>query len=127
MTALNVVRFRVKPGDEQRFIDQHRTMRRDFKGFLGGSLIKTGERTYCFVGEWRNFQSIIAARPGMIAVLDGFRNMLEDLGSGLGVTDPVSGDVVVKIAASKTAKRKRPTRARPKKKRSTAKRAKRKR
>ncbi len=125
MTAFNVVRFRVKPGEEERFIDQHRKMRRDFKGFLGGSLIKTGDRTFCFVGEWRNFQSLVAARPQMIAVLDGFRSMLEDLGGGLGATDPVSGEVVAKVAAPKTAKRKRPARARPKKKRSTAKRAKR--
>lgn len=127
MTAFNVVRFRVKPGQEQRFIDQHRKMKRDFKGFLGGSLIKTGDRTFCFVGEWRNFQSIVTARPQMIMVLDGFRNMLEDLGSGLGVTDPVSGEVVAKIAAPKIAKKKRPVRARAKKKRVTAKRAKRKR
>lgn len=125
MTAFNVVRFRVKPGEEQRFIDQHRKMRRDFKGFLGGSLIKTGDRTFCFVGEWGSFQSLVAARAQMIAVLDGFRSMLEDLGGGLGVTDPVSGEVVAKVAAPKTAKGKRSARARPKKKRSTAKRAKR--
>lgn len=124
MTAFNVVRFRVKPGDEQRFIDQHRKMKSDFKGFLGGSLIKTGDRTFCLVGEWRNFQSLVAARPKMIMILDGFRSMLEDLGGGLGVTDPVSGEVVAKVATPKTAKRKRPARA-PKKKRSTAKRAKR--
>ena len=125
MTAYNVVRFRVKPGEEQRFIDQHRKMRRDFKGFLGGSLIKTGDRIFCFVGEWTSFRSIVGARPGMIAVLDGFRNLLEDLGGGLGVTDPVSGEVVAKVAAPKPAKKKRPARARSKKKRSTARRAKR--
>jgi hypothetical protein len=28
----------------------------------------------------------------MIAILDGLRDMLEDLGGGLGVTDPVSGE-----------------------------------
>ena len=44
MTAFNVVRFRVKPGNEQRFIDEHRKVRPGFKGFLGGSLIKTGTR-----------------------------------------------------------------------------------
>ena len=123
MTAFNVVRFRVKPGEEQRFIDQHRRMKRDFKGFLGASLIKTGERTFCLVGEWRNFNNIVAARPQMIGVLDEFRDLLEDLGGGLGVTDPVSGEVVVKMASPKTAKKKRP--ARPKKKRKTAKRTKR--
>jgi hypothetical protein len=30
----------------------------------------------------------------MIATLDSFRDTLEDLGGGLGVTDPVSGQVV---------------------------------
>jgi hypothetical protein len=31
----------------------------------------------------------------MIAQLDKFRGTLEDLGGGLGVTDPVSGEVVL--------------------------------
>jgi hypothetical protein len=30
----------------------------------------------------------------MIATLDSFRDRLEDLGGGLGVTDPVSGEAV---------------------------------
>jgi len=33
----------------------------------------------------------------MIAVLDTFRDMLEDLGGDLGVTDPVSGVVVAQV------------------------------
>jgi hypothetical protein len=33
----------------------------------------------------------------MIALLDSFRDTLEDLGSGLGVTDPVSGEVVLEM------------------------------
>jgi len=122
MTAFNVVRFRVKPGSEQRFVDEHRKLRPGFKGFLGGSLIKTGEQTFCMIGEWRNFQSIVAARPQMIALLDGMREMLEDLGGGLGVTDPVSGDAVLKLRATKTTTTKRAPAARPKKKRATAKR-----
>ena len=114
MTAFNVVRFRVKPGNEQRFVDAHRKLRPAFKGFLGGSLIKTGDRTFCLVGEWRTFQSIATARPQMIAFLDGFRDMLEDLGSGLGVTDPVSGKTVAKLAAPKVAKKKKaPARRKP--------------
>jgi hypothetical protein len=113
MAAFNVVRFKVKPGLEQTFVDAHRTMRPAFKGFLGGSLIKTGERTYCLVGEWRAFRSIETARPQMIAFLDGFRHMLEDLGGGLGVTDPVSGAAVVRLPATKGAKKKTPSRRKP--------------
>jgi hypothetical protein len=37
------------------------------------------------------------ARPHMIAALDSFRDTLEDLGSGLGLTDPVSGPVVLAL------------------------------
>jgi hypothetical protein len=97
MTAMNVVRFRVKPGREADFIAAHRRASRDFAGSKRFVLIKTGERTFCAVGEWDSFQSIVAARPKMIAMLETFRDTLEDLGGGLGVTDPVSGEVVVEM------------------------------
>lgn len=123
MTAFNVVRFRVKPEHESAFVEAHRKMKADLKGFQGGALVKTGDQAYCFVGEWRNFQSIVAARPQMVGILDGFRGMLEDLGGGLGVTDPVSGDTVVKIAAPKPAKKKAAKRAKKKAKKAAKKRA----
>ena len=41
MTAFNIVRFRVKPGHQEQFIAQHRGMNPGFKGFRGGSLVKT--------------------------------------------------------------------------------------
>jgi hypothetical protein len=107
MTAYNVVRFRVKPGRDQEFIDLHRKAKADFKGWRNGALVKTGDQTYCFVGEWNNFNDIVAARPGMVGMLDSFREMLEDLGNGLGLTDPVSGETVLQLktaAAKKSAK-----------------------
>jgi hypothetical protein len=111
MTAYNVVRFRVKPGREQDFIDAHRSANPSMPGFKQGALIKTGDHTFCVVAEWQNFQRLAAARPTMIALLDSMRDMLEDLGNDLGVTDPVSGDVVV---ALKPRKRRAAKRARPK-------------
>jgi hypothetical protein len=126
MTAFNLVRFKVRPGNEQKFVDAHRKLRPAFKGYLGGSLVDTGDRTFCFVGEWRTFQNIVNARPQMIALLDGFRGMLEDLGGGLGVTDPVSGKAVAKLAAPKIAKKKKAP-ARSKAKRAPAKKTARKR
>lgn len=97
MTAYNVVRFRTKPGQEQAFIDAHGKVDRTMNGFRKGSLIKTGDRSFCLIGEWDDFDSIAAARPEMISILDSFRDMLEDLGGGLGVTDPVSGSVVAEM------------------------------
>jgi quinol monooxygenase YgiN len=105
MAAFNVVRFRVKPGSEQEFIEAHRRMQPQLKGFVSGSLVRTGDNTFCMVGEWRNFQSIVNARPTMISMLNQVRSMLEDLGSSLGVTDPVSGESVVRFGPPKPAKK----------------------
>ena len=99
MTAYNVVRFRVKPGMEDAFIaSQRKSLEQDLPGALGAAVIKTGERTYCFIGKWDKFDSLAAARPTMISFLDEIRPYLEDLGNGLGVTDPVSGETVVESA-----------------------------
>ena len=97
MTAFNVVRFRVKPGQEEQFLEAHRKSQRDFKGMRRAALVKTGERAYCMVGEWDAMADIVSARPTMIGLLDSFRDTLEDLGGGLGVTDPVSGEVAVEL------------------------------
>ena len=99
MTAYNVVRFKVKAGHEKAFEDAHR-IDPGFSGFRGGALVKTGDRAYCFVGCWDDFDKIAGARPTMLSFLDGFRHMLEDLGGGTGVTDPVSGSAVVEFPPS---------------------------
>jgi hypothetical protein len=39
----------------------------------------------------------------MIGMLDTLREHLEDLGRGLGLTDPVSGEAVVKLRATNAA------------------------
>lgn len=107
MTAFNIVRFRVKPGRQEHFIAAHRSARPAFKGFRGGALVRTGEQTFCIIGEWASFKKLAEARPQMIGMLDTFRDDLEDLDNGLGVTDPVSGEVVFKLPASKAALKKK--------------------
>jgi len=97
MTAFNAVRFKVKPGREQEFLDAHKKMAPDWAGFQHANIIKTGERSYCIIAEWSGMDALAKARPQMIATLDSFRHMLEDLGNGLGVTDPVSGEVVLSL------------------------------
>ena len=97
MTAFNVVRFRVKPGREQEFLDAHKRAEANWSGLVHANMIKTGERTFCIVAEWTDMDALVKARPHMIATLDSFRDTLEDLGGGLGVTDPVSGPVVLEL------------------------------
>jgi hypothetical protein len=60
-------------------------------------MTKTADRSYCIIAEWSDMEALAAARPNMIATLDTFRNTLEDLGGGLGLTDPVSGPVVLEL------------------------------
>lgn len=98
MTAYNIVRMRVKPGSEDAFITHHDALFKSVgdelkaAGMRRFSLVKTGDRAYCVLGEWDGFDSIVKARPAMIRSLDGLRPMLEDLGGDLGLTDPVSGE-----------------------------------
>ncbi len=98
MTAFNVVRFRTKPGQEEAFLNEHRDLA-VFPGMRRFSLMKTGERSYCIVGEWESMATLIAARPTMIGKLDRMRGMLEDLGGGLGLTDAASGDVLIEASS----------------------------
>ena len=97
MTAFNVVRFRVKPGMDQAFLDAHRDGKASWPGLARGCIINTGERTYVLVGEWPDTTALAGARQRMIETLGTFRHTLEDLGSGLGVTDAVSGDVLLTL------------------------------
>lgn len=97
MTAFNAVRFRVKPGREQDFLDAHRAVEADWPGMRHANIIDAGEGRYCIIAEWDDMESMAAARPQMIATLDSFRDTLEDQGGGLGVTDPVSGTVVMAL------------------------------
>jgi hypothetical protein len=97
MSAFNAVRFRVKPGRDQEFLDAHKKMAVNWTGLKHVNLIKSGEHSYCVIAEWSDMNALAAARPDMIAALDTFRPLLEDLGGGLGVTDPVSGPVVLAL------------------------------
>jgi len=97
MTAFNIVRFKVKAGMEEAFLDAHRSVSGEWPGMRHAKIIKTGERRYCIIAEWESLEALAAGRPQMIATLDSFRQTLEDLGGGLGVTDPVSGPVVLSL------------------------------
>jgi len=97
MTAFNAVRFKVKPGREQEFLDGHKKIQANWPGLQHVNMIKTGDRTFCIIAQWTDMDALANARPHMIATLNSFRDTLEDLGGGLGVTDPVSGPVVLTL------------------------------
>lgn len=97
MTAFNVVRFKVKPGMENAFLDAHRNVVANWPGLRHANIIKSGDDRYAIIAEWDSMDALAAARPQMIATLDSFRHTLDDLGGGLGITDPASGSVVLAL------------------------------
>jgi quinol monooxygenase YgiN len=91
MTAFNTVRFNVKPGRDRDFLEAHQAVERNWPGLRHANMIKTGDGTYCIIGEWDDMESLANARPHMLATLDSFRDTLD------GDTDPVSGSVVLEL------------------------------
>jgi hypothetical protein len=97
MQVYNVVRFKVKAGEEAAFLDAHRNGKAKWPGLEHGVIIKTGDQTFCLIGTWTSQDAMVAARPAMIETLNSFRSLLEDQGPGRGVTDAVSGAVVLDL------------------------------
>ena len=97
MTAFNAVRFRVKSGRDEEFLDAHKEIGGSWPGLRHVNIIKTGDHSYCIIAEWTDVDALIKARPNMIETLNSFRDTLEDLGGGLGLTDAVSGPVVLAL------------------------------
>ena len=97
MQIYNVVKFKVKQGQEAAFLDAHRDGKAKWPGLERGVIIKTGEQTFCLIGTWTSQEAMVAARPAMIKTLDSFRAVLEDQGCGRGMTDAVSGGVVLDL------------------------------
>ena len=98
MTAFNVVKFNVRSGQEKAFLEAHAGDKARWPGLVRGTIIKTGEGSYCLIGEWSDLDALIAARPAMIETLNTFRALLDDQGTGKGITDAVSGEVALTIA-----------------------------
>jgi len=95
MTAFNIVRMVVKPGEEEEFLAIHGTRGQMVPppGMRSLNVVQTGEREYFVIGQWDGMEALAAARPQMIEFLGRFRDKLEDLGE-TGVTQPWSGTVV---------------------------------
>ena len=95
---MNVVRTKVKEGKKDEYMKKLKEFFNNIKGtdgLVSMKQIQTGPNTMCIIGEWKDEQSIAKARDKMIAGLDGVRSLLEEISPELGVTDPVSGPVIM--------------------------------
>ena len=93
---MNVVRFKLKSDCVDKYFEV--IDKTNFEGMTQRYIAKTGDFDYCFVGIWKSAEAIEAQRPAMIAHLDEVRDLMEELSPELGVTDPVSGNIISKVA-----------------------------
>ena len=95
---MNVVRSKVKEGKKDECMKKLKEFFDNMKGTDGLILMKqiqTGPNNMCIIGEWKDEKSITKARDKMIAGLDTVRPLLEEISPELGLTDPVSGPVIM--------------------------------
>ena len=92
---MNVVRFKLKQDCVEKYFGV--IAKTSFEGMTQRYIAKSGNYDYCFVGIWKSAEAIAAQRPAMIAHLDEVRGFMEELSPELGVTDPVSGNIVSKV------------------------------
>ena len=92
--ACNIVRFKVTKDNQDQFKALFENRERSAGEFLS-ALVNTGEDTYCGFSLWDSNEALVAARPELIAFLDTGRHLLTEISPELGVTDPVSGEVLI--------------------------------
>ena len=95
---MNVVRSKVREGKKDEYMKKLKEFFNNMKGtdgLVSMKQIQTGPNNMCIMGEWEDEQSIAKARDKMIAGLDAVRPLLEEISPELGVTDPVSGPVIM--------------------------------
>ena len=97
---MNVVRSKVKEGMKDEYMKKLQDFFNNMKGtdgLISMKQIQTGPNNMCIVGEWKDADSIAKARDKMIAGLDAVRPLLEEILPELGVTDPISGSVIMEL------------------------------
>ncbi len=92
---MNVVRFKLKQDCVEKYFEE--IDKTNFEGMIQRYIAKTGDYDYCFVGIWESSDAIAAQRPKMISHLNEVRGYMEELSPELGITDPVSGNIVYKV------------------------------
>ena len=95
---MNVVRSKVKEDKKDEYMKKLKEFFNNMKGtdgLISMKQIQTAPNNMCIIGEWKDEQSIAKARDKMVAGLDTVRPLLEEISPELGVTDAVSGSVIM--------------------------------
>ena len=93
---ISTVRFLVKHDCVDDFIKQHNEPGGIDQAGVGLNqyLIRTGDRTFAWIGIFESETAIAEVRPHLIEQLDKIRDLLEEISPEIGISDPASGPVV---------------------------------
>ena len=95
---MNIVRSKVKEDKKDEYMKKLQEFFNNMQGtdgLISMKQIQTDSNNMCIIGEWKDEQPIAKARNKMIAGLGTARPLLEEISPELGVTDPVSGPVIM--------------------------------
>ena len=89
------VRFKVKDRNRDALIDAMRGFdTQDYPGALSHQIIDIGDGRFQTTVVWENEDALVAARSDLINFLDSCRHLLDEISPELGVTDPISGQII---------------------------------
>ena len=93
---ISTVRFLVKVGCVDEFIRMHNSPGGINQKGIGIKqyMTQTGDRTFTWIGLFESEGQIAALRPHLVGELDKIRDLLEEISSEVGLTDPASGPVI---------------------------------
>ena len=91
---MNLVRCKVKPSCREEYLKKC-DERPKFDGMISAKYVEIKPNEFFMIGDWNSEDDNAKARPQMTEFLNSLRDLLEELSSELGVTDPHSGAVVI--------------------------------
>lgn len=97
MQTCNVAGMRVKPEFEAEFLALNENPSHGVEhGLIHSVLVGTGERTYCFVGQWSSRTAQAEGQAEIAAQWNRMRHILEELEGGRRLADQLCGEIVAK-------------------------------
>ena len=67
----------------------------DYEDALSHQVVDCGEGKVSTTVQWQSQDALIEVRPALISFLDSVRLLLEEISPELGVTDPISGEIIL--------------------------------
>ena len=94
---ISVVKSVTRPGHSEYFVEICKQNEfRKIHGLIEATLIKTDENKFTWISEFNDISKLIDAQNTFVAHLDTWRHLLENITIDNGVTDPESGQIVVR-------------------------------